>query len=225
MHHATATDLDARPPRNIASWVSAALRTVLHPVVRFHRRQIWRVSLCEPRAASAWNGSETLVLIGPDNYATAMTPELARFTGPDDDALAGVRRGDRLAAVRDDSGWLAYTYVFFAANTPETRRQVRILGIDERTPVVGLSFTAPAARGRGLYRRLLNDTFAELHRLGHRECVCEIDPSNQASQSASRATGMQPRLYLADAIVLRHLLLQRVRPEGPGRAHWRWSWL
>lgn len=225
MHHATATDLAARTPRSAADWVSAALRTVLQPVVRFHRRQIWRISLCEPRAVSAWSGTETPVLIGPDNYTTAMTPALERFTGPDEAALVGVRRGDRLAAVRDDSGWLAYTYIFFAANTPETKRQVRILGIHERTPVVGLSFTAPAARGRGLYRRLLNETFAELHRLGHRECVCEIDPANVASQSASRAAGMELHLHLADALILRHLLLQRVRKHSAGRARWRWSWV
>ncbi|MCC6536729.1 MAG: hypothetical protein IT162_04215 [Bryobacterales bacterium] len=227
MTHATATDTTARAPRSFAAWISAAVRTVLYPVARFHRRQVWSVPLCAAREASDWSAAETPVLIGPHNYAAEMTPELAQFTGPDEAALAGVRRGDRLCAVRDaDTGaWLAYTYVFFAANTPETRRQVRILGTGERTPVVGLSFTAPAARGRGLYRRLLNEIFAELHRLGHRECVCEIDPANAASQAASRAAGMAPRLHLSEVIVLGHLLLQRVRPEGGGAARWRWSWV
>jgi hypothetical protein len=44
---------------------------------------------------------------------------------------------------------------------------------------------APAARGRGLARRLYDDLFAEAHRRGHDQIVCEVNtqPPNPASDA------------------------------------------
>ena len=206
--------------RSPGAAIGALVKTLLYPVARYQRRQIWRVSLAAPREPSQWREGESLVIVGPSNFQAEVTEEVVTFVGNDHAALEGVRRGDSLCLVKDGAGLLACTYAFFAANTPETGRQSTILGVSPQTPIVGLSFTIPRARGRAIYRRALNDIFAHLHRQGCRECICEIEPGNKPSQAASRGAGMTLYQELADVIVLKRLVIQRVRPVD-GRPSWR----
>ncbi len=212
--------LSQRRPRHARAIAGAVLETLLYPVVRYRRRQIWSASLAGPRQPSQWRDGETIVFIGPGNFDSEVTAGLAAFAGNDEAALAGVRRGDCLCVVSDASGYLGCTYAFFTANTPETRRQSKILGAAPETPIAGLSFTIPRARGRAIYRRALNDLFIHLRARGCQECICEIDPDNGASQSASLAAGMTLCRELTDWIVLRRLVLQRVCPVN-GHRFWR----
>ena len=206
--------------RSPGATAGAIVKTLFYPVVRYQRRQIWSANLTEPRSASQWREGETITFIGPDNFNEAVTAELAAFAGNDEDALAGVRRGDCLCVAGGPSGYLGYSYAFFAANTSDTRRQASILDVASPAPIAGLSFTAPGARGRAIYRRILNDLFIHLGAQGCQECICEIEPGNKASQAASRAAGMVLRRELTDWIVLRRLVIQHVRPVDD-KAYWR----
>jgi predicted GNAT superfamily acetyltransferase len=51
----------------------------------------------------------------------------------------------------------------------------------------------PQARGRGYARLLYDDLFAEAHRAGHDQVVCEVnaDPPNPASDAFHRAAGFE----------------------------------
>jgi len=205
--------------KGIRGIVAVLARTVLHPLVRHNRRLIWEVDLRKIRQPSHWEAGEEIVVFGPDNLE--ICSELRAFLGfsaTTDDELAGVRQGDRLFVVGAGRSYLAYSYIFFDS-TWETRRQARILGELPGTPIIGLSFTAPNARGHGIYRRLLNEMFRFLQDRGYQRAVCEVDPANIASNKASQSAGMQVCRELSDWIFLRRLVLQKVREQDRTRWH------
>src|SRR5262245_16396333 len=163
--------------KSVWALLRAAWWTVLHPVVRHHRRLIWEADLAMERPRSCWDDGERLLNLGPENVDAELTPGLRRFLAAADatSELEGVRAGDRLFVLANDRDYLASSYIFFNT-TKETRRQARILGEGWNTPIIGLSYTAPASRGRGIYRRLLNEMFRFLSGLGYARAVCEVDP-------------------------------------------------
>ncbi len=64
----------------------------------------------------------------------------------------------------------------------------------ERFVYVDRVVTAPAARGRGLARRLYGDLIEQARAAGHQLIVCEVnaDPPNPASEAFHRAFGFEP---------------------------------
>lgn len=204
--------------RGIRAGAVNLTRTLLYPFVRHSRRLIWEVDLRQVRPPSQWDAGKRVFVLGPDN--PEITPQLRAFLGGDTVAaeIAGVHQGDRLFIVANETEYLAYSYIFFDT-TRETRRQARILGETPGTPIIGLSHTAPGARGRGLYRRLLNEMFRFLQNMGYERAVCEVDPANIASNKASQAAGMRICRELSDWTVLRRLVVQKVRQSG--RTRWR----
>lgn len=200
------------------------LATLLRPALRHHRRLIWEAKLEHDRPPSEWSGGETLTVIGPENIDVEMTPGLRHLLIANQAAeeIEGLRGGDRLFVVSRGAAYLAYSYIFFDT-TAETRRQARILGEPAGSPIIGLSYTAPAARGRGLYRKILNEMFRFLADRGYGRAVCEVDPRNTPSNKASAAAGMAVCRELSDLLILKRLLLQKVRTSAGTR--WRMAWL
>jgi RimJ/RimL family protein N-acetyltransferase len=199
-------------------------RNVVHFAVRHNRRLIWEADLRAPRTPSQWAAGEQVTILGPDNVDREMTPALRDFLIATSAAseLEGVRRGDRLFVIKSEDGYLAYSYIFFDT-TKETRRQAIILAEMRNTPIVGLSYTAPSARGRGLYQRILNDMFRFLHDIGPERAVCEVDPRNVPSNRASEAAGMRVCRQLSDWTILRWIVFQKVWEARKTR--WRIFWI
>ena len=209
--------------RGALGMLQSAARAVIHLIVRRRDRLIWAMDLSQPPAVAPWTSGEHLLILGPDNLDRELTPALRTFLGGDQAAsdLDGVRRGDRLFVVRAGNEYLSCSYIFFAT-TRVTRRQARIYGEQRDTPIIGMSFTAPAARGRGLYRRLLTHMFAFLAAQGSIRAICEVHPDNTPSNRASQAAGMVLSRELTDWALLNRLFLQRVRENHATR--WRVIW-
>jgi RimJ/RimL family protein N-acetyltransferase len=196
------------------------LATLASPVVRRRERLIWEVEIGAQKP-SVWKAGERLLIFGPDNIDRNLTPALRLFLGDAPGEIEGVRGGDRLFVVACGEEFLACSYIFFDT-TKETRRHARIYGEPRNTPIIGMSFTASAARGRGIYRRMLNDMFVYLAGMGCRRAVCEVDPRNTPSNRASEAAGMRICRQVCDWEFLKSLFVQRVI-EG-GRSRWRVLW-
>jgi hypothetical protein len=201
----------------------AAVLTAVSPVVRRRERLIWEVKL-GPREPSTWERGEKLLILGPENIDKALTGPLRSFLGGPAAAaeIEGVRGGDRLFVVASKMDFLACSYIFFDT-TNETRRQARIYGERQNTPIIGMSFTSPAARGKGLYRRILNEMFRYLAHMNCDRAVCEVHPGNTPSNKASQAAGMRVCRELRDWAILNKLFVQRVI-EG-GKSRWRVLWV
>jgi RimJ/RimL family protein N-acetyltransferase len=212
--------------RRRGAWeiLATGVRTVLHPVLRHRCRLIWEVKLQPPPPPSVWKPDERLLMIGSENIASEMTPGLREFLGSTSAAaeIKGVMGGDRLFVVAKGTEYLACSYIFFDT-TRETRRQARIMGEPRNTPIIGMSFTAPAARGRGLYRRILNEMFRFLASRGFDRAICEVHPDNTPSNKASQAAGMYLYRRLSDWAILERLFLQRVHDASGSR--WRIVWV
>jgi RimJ/RimL family protein N-acetyltransferase len=210
--------------RGARGMLLSTVRAALHLIVRRRDRLIWEMDLSQPPAVAPWTSGERLLILGPDNLDRELTPELRSFLGGDQAAsdLDGVRRGDRLFVVRTEKEYLSCSYVFFDT-THVTRRQARIYGEKRGTPIIGMSFTAPAARGRGLYRRLLTHMFAFLTAQGSTRAICEVRPDNTPSNRASQAAGMALCRELTDWALLNRLFVQRVRENRTTR--WRVLWV
>ena len=191
--------------------------------MRYTERLIWEVKLT-PREPSIWEPGQRLIVLGPDNVDEKMTPALRSFLGLKENAgeLDGLRRGDRLFIVATETEYLACSYIFFDT-TRETRRHARIYGEDRNTPILGMSFTSPHARGRGLYRRILNEMLRLLHEMNYRRAICEVDPRNRSSNRASEAVGMNVCRELRDWALFNKVFVQSVNEAGKSR--WRIVWI
>jgi ribosomal protein S18 acetylase RimI-like enzyme len=210
--------------RSFGEIIATVLRTLFHPLVRYNERLVWEARLQRPPEPAQWKQGEQLIIVEPANIDEVLNTGLLQFLGGPAAAgeLVGVRKGDRLFVVKDDQQYLAYSYVFFPS-TAETQRQVRILDEAPGTPVIGMSYTAPSARGRGLYRRILMEMFRYMHERGVARAVCEVHPQNTPSNRASQAAGMQVCRQLTDWTILTHLVVQRSRASAGTR--WRALWV
>ena len=177
--------------------LAAAVSTAAAPVVRRRERLIREVKLGH-REPSIWERGEKLMILGPENMDRELNGRLRSFLGGPEAAaeIEGVRGRYRLFVVGTETDFLVCSYFFFDT-TNETRRQARIYE-RRNTPIIGMSFTSPAARGKGLYRRILNEIFRYLAYMNCDRAVCEAHPgktSNKASQAAGvracSTTGMR----------------------------------
>lgn len=212
--------------RKRGAWgvLAASIQTLIYPVAQFHRRLVWQMPLEGAIAPVIWSAGESLQIIGPENLDAELTPELSSFLGGEAAAseIEGVRLGDRVFIASDAAGYLGRTCLFFDTKQ-ETRRQARILGELPTTPILGSSFTTPAARGRGVHKRLVSEVFRYLQDLGCRRVVCEIDYENIASQTAKAGVGMSVCRQISDWKVLDLIAVQKVKESG--RSKWRCLWI
>jgi len=197
---------------------------LLYPVIRYQHRWIWEISLEPWQTPGNWSRGERFFVLGPENFEQSFTPRLRSFLGGDSvrDEIEGVRNGDRLFVVVAKEEFLACSYIFFDTRE-ETRRQVHILGEVPNTPIIGLSYTLPAARGRGLYRDILIEMFRWLKERGYKRVVCEVHPRNTPSNRASATAGMNLCRELRDWTIFSSLVVQQVK--GAGRSYWRMIWI
>ena len=201
----------------------ALMSTALSPIVRRRERLIWEMNL-GPLPPSVWEHGEKLMILGPDNIDRELTDQIrAVLGGPAaEPEIEGVRGGDRLFVVATETDILSWSYIFFDT-TNETRRQARIYGEVRNTPIIGMSFTSPPARGRGLYRRILHEMFRYLASMNCERAVCEVHPGNTPSNKASLAVGMRVCRELRDWAIFNKLFIQRVTERG--RSRWRVLWV
>ena len=217
--------LDEATARDESS--ESVLRTIGKAVlslIQYRRRLVWEIDLTKEQPLSQWESGQSVIVLGPENMKRDMTAELRQFLGGDAATaeLDGVAGGDRLFVVASQTEYLAYSYIFFATRKA-SRRQASILGETGNTPIIGQSFTAREARGRGIYRRVLNDMFKYLRSMDYERAVCEVDPLNRPSIRASRAAGMRMCRELDDWRILSRILVQRVQESG--RTRWRLCWI
>ena len=121
-------------------------------ILRHRRYVVFEANLDEPRPATEWLSGEQLRLIGPETVDSEVTTEMQDFLGGDEavENLEGVRNGNRLFVVANGCQFYHCGYILYRT------RQTKILGEEGNPPLIASCQTAPAARGRGLYRRALN---------------------------------------------------------------------
>ena len=178
-------------------------------VVRCRRYVVFDASLEIERPCTLWGEGEQLQRIGPEEVDTALTPEVRAFLGDADaqESIEGVRQGNQLFLVTNHGEIQHCGYILF-----ETR-QTKILGEKDRPPLIACCLTAPAARGRGLYRKALNAELCYLRTRGYRRAVIETDPENAPSRKGIEAAGFRLRREISACILLNWLVLQKVRED------------
>ena len=160
-----------------------------------------------------WSEDELLKVINRDNVDSAVGPDLLHFLGGDaaTDNLQGVREGNELFVVAHGAEYQHCGYILFST------KQSRIIGEPKDLPLIACCFTAPAARGRGLYRKAL---ISELHHLwcrGYRRVVIETSPENGASRRGIEAAGFQLCREVNAWILLNWLVYQKVIESSGSR--------
>ena len=140
-----------------------------------------------------------------------MTPQLRAFLGGDaaEENLRGVRNGDHLFVVADQTEYLHRGYIVFHT------RQSRIIGDPYGLPLIAYCYTSPKARGRGLYQRALNAELSYLRTQGHKRALIETEPSNTKSRKGIGAGFSRTRLGSQGLDNLE--FVRRSMPPGPDR--------
>jgi hypothetical protein len=206
----------------------AVLETVLRPLIRRRRRMVFGVSLAEPRPASEWGPSETLLIYGPHNIGE-LSEELTRSVRPDEhrEDFDGIRQGNHLFVVAHGTDCLYRSYAC-TVERPGLRHSVffgELLGLPElRSAEVTRHIRPEVARGmlKGIHARVLNEQLRCLRALGYPRAVLYIMAENVLSIRATEAAGFQLFRSLTDWIVCGRLVLQRVDEHGSVR--WRLFW-
>jgi RimJ/RimL family protein N-acetyltransferase len=177
------------------------------------------VLLDHPRTSSEWNVSEHLLIIGANNQKD-LSPRVTAFLSTVDqqDDLRGVKDGNILFLVTNGIECLHRGYIRLIDPGASDAKSVFFGGF-ENAPEIRSCETAPQARGKGLYRRVLNEQLRYLQALGHDRAVLYVMAENVASIKGATAAGFKLTRTLHDWIVFNLLVFQRVREAGSAR--WR----
>jgi predicted acetyltransferase len=192
----------------------ATLRFLAGRIVRHECHVVFEANLETAPADLPWSEGESLKVIDRENVDSAIGADLLKFLGGDDAAenLQGVREGNQLFIVARGAEYQHCGYILFRT------KQSRIIGEPKDAPLIACCYTAPSARGRGLYRRAL---IAELHHLkgsGYRRVVIETTPENLPSRKGIEAAGFQLCREVSAWIVLNCLVYQkRIESSGATR--------
>ena len=175
---------------------------------------VYEVDLDTPRPATKCLPDEELSVIGRETVDSKVSVEMLEFLGGNEamEHLEGVRHGDRLFVVAGKQDFQHCGYILFHT------RQTRILG-EDGNPLIASYLTAPAARGRGLYRRGLNAELCYLREHGFRRVVIETDPENIASRKGIEAAGFRLCRRTSAWIFLNRVVWQKLE-ENPS-TRWR----
>jgi hypothetical protein len=193
----------------------ATLRFLFTRIFRHEIHWIYTIGAVRARAAIAWKPTETFRIVDAGNIDTELNPALEGFLGGPSavENLCGIRNGDLLFLVTDEKRYVHRGYAL------RRTRQKQLLGEDEDTPMIAYCYTAPWARGRGLYQRALVAEADYLQAGGFRRVVIETDPSNIASQKGILAAGFEYEREVRVWILLNSLVF-RVTRDRTGR-HFR----
>jgi RimJ/RimL family protein N-acetyltransferase len=139
-----------------------------------------------PRDVEEWPRGAVLTVYTRDS--APMSRELDAFIRQYEPQVPDfVRNGDWVFVVTVDGQCAHFGWVGFSS------RQVRVLGEPAGTPVIGHCFTAPAARGKGLFKRALRSMIGRLFERGCPRILVETHPTNEASRRGILAAGFEAR--------------------------------
>jgi hypothetical protein len=192
----------------------ATLRFLASRIVRHQRHVVFEAILDAPPDDVRWSEGELLNVIDRDNVDSAIGADLLHFLGGESatDYLQGVREGNELFVVAQGAEYQHCGYILFRT------KQSRIIGEPKDPPLIACCFTAPAARGRGLYRRALNAELRHLWLCGYRRVVIETSPDNLPSRKGIEAAGFRLCREVSVWIVLNCLVYQkRIESSGATR--------
>ena len=205
--------------RGPATTALALAEALLSPLIRRRRRLVFDAQVDVPRQPSPWASNERLLVIGPDNFqgldsGLLSSIQIERHRKDFD----GIRKGNRLFLVTDGPVCLHRSYIRLSAGETNDRNAL-YFGELEMTPEIRSCETAEHARGRGLYRRVLNDQLRYLKELGYNRAVLYIMEGNTASIRGVTAAGFKLCRTLHDWILFNFVVFQRVHEHG--RTAWR----
>jgi GNAT superfamily N-acetyltransferase len=192
----------------------ATLQFLATRIVRHQRHVVFEAILDTAPDAIPWLEGERLKVIDRANVDAAVGADLRAFLGGDEaaDNLAGVRSGNELFVVSQGAEYHHCGYILFRT------KQTRIIGEPQDPPLIACCLTAPAARGRGLYRRTLLAELRHLWDRGYRRVVIETSPENVPSTKGIEAAGFRLCREVSAWIVLNSLVYQkRIESSGASR--------
>ena len=203
-------------------WLATALaivETAFRPVFRLRRRCVFVARLDEHRAPSVWEADERLLIVNATNL-NSLPARVWEFLQTEDQQpdLLGIREGNTLFLVMDGVECLHRGYVRVRDAAGSDRKTV-FFGDLETLPEIRSCETVPKARGKGLYRRVLNEQLRFLASLGYQRAVLYTMGENTASMKGATAAGFKLHRRLHDWILFQLLVFQRVREAG--RTWWR----
>jgi RimJ/RimL family protein N-acetyltransferase len=197
-----------------AATVLAIAEILFSPLVRRRRRLVFSASLEAPRQPSKWNLEENLLIIGPDNI-TAVNRTLLASLQVDRHKrdFQGIPNGNRLFVVTNQKEWLHRGYIRMIDGRKDDRKAL-FFGDLLKLPEIRSCETTESARGRGLYRRVLNEQLRYLQALGYDRAILYVMAENVASIKAVEAAGFKLHRTLHDWIFFNLVIFQRVGEAG-----------
>jgi RimJ/RimL family protein N-acetyltransferase len=146
-----------------------------------------------------------------------LTPELDTFIRRYESELPDrVAAGDWLYVIMVEGRCAHFGSVCFFS------RQLRVLADKMDSPVIGHCFTAPDARGQGLYRHALATVASRLQAAGYSRIVIETSPDNYASRRGIEAAGFRLRRLIKTVILFNYFAVAAIEENGHTRVR---AWL
>ena len=177
-------------------------------VFKFNRHVVYEANLDRALCVSRWGTDENIFNFGPDDLRHIYEDNgLVEFLGGElaEEYLEGVARGDRLFVVRNKQGYAYYGFIIFDT------RQTKIIGEWQKAPFIANCFTAESERGKGVYRRALNDKLVYLQRLGYKRAIVEVHPDNYASRKGIEAAPFHLCREMATCLLFYKIAIQFIK--------------
>lgn len=208
--------------KGLASVILAIAETAARPLIRRRRRLVFEAPLDIEYLPSEWFDNECLMVIGPEEIGS-LRPQLVASLDIERhrEDLETVRKGNRLFLVTSGTQVLHRGYVC-TVDPPAVARHERkaiFFGQLSDVPTIRSCETAAGARGRGLYRRVLNEQLRYLRCHGYPRAALYIMGENTASIRGATAAGFRLSRVLVDWILFETIVFQKASENGSIR--WR----
>jgi hypothetical protein len=166
-----------------------------------------------------WDPGYRCLIVGRDQI-DALAPNLlaALQTGDQRPDFEAIRHGNRVFILADHDGCVHRGYVRLTEPGSHDRKAVFFEGLGT-LPEIRSCETSARARGRGIYRRMINEQLRFLQSLGYRRAVMYIMAENAPSIKAATAAGYQLYRTLNDWVIFNLVVVQQVRE--PAQVRWR----
>ncbi len=181
----------------------AIFRKLGNLFLHHQRHLVWEAILTTPLSPSAWAEDEQFFVLGPENIDSEMTPQLLAFLGEYSSQVSedieGVRKGDRVFIVANETAYLHHVYIYLTNSRRGTRRDRKCFFPleTEDIPILGNAWTVPAAQGRGMFHRATNEQLRYLQKMGYARVVSYAEKNNPSS--ASRTSFFSTSPFLGDS--------------------------
>jgi len=183
---------------------------ILIGLIIFHKMVslVYETKLNLPIKKVVWDKKEKVLIYNSKNYNSIPKKLIDSLGGKRAlEYIEGIKYEDILFVVKKNNEYVYHGFVMFNS------RENKIMGEENKIPLIGNCFTSPAARGHSIYTRILNEKLRYLRDKGYLKATVETHPENIASRKGIEANHFKLKREVYSFVFFDKLAFQFIKSK------------